>query len=90
MKEIKENISLCELTKLKQQHKFLLKELNVVPASPLPTVVVSKASNGMGKPPGHPLSNSPDSILIGDNSNSYTPLFFLFLKYLIKMYITTW
>ena len=58
MKKIKENISFHELTKLKQQHKFLLKELNVVPASPLLGAIVSKSSNGMGKPPGHSLFDS--------------------------------
>lgn len=58
MKKIKANISLHELTKLKQQHKCLLKELNIVFASPLLTVVVFKASNGMGKPPGHSLFDS--------------------------------
>lgn len=40
MNKIKANISLHELTKLKQQKKFLLKELNAVPASPLLTIVV--------------------------------------------------
>ena len=77
MKKIEENISIHELTKLKQQQKFLPKELNAVPTSPLPIVVVSKSSNGMGKPPGHSLFNSSNIILIGDKSNSHIPPFLL-------------
>ena len=78
MKKIKENIYLQELTKLKQQHKCLLKELNAVPASPLLSTMVSKASNRMGKTLVHPLFNSSDAILIGDRSNSHTPFIFYF------------
>ena len=77
MKKIKENISLHELTKLKQQHNFLLKELNAVLASHLLVVVVSKASNEMDKPPGHSLFDSSNVILIGDKYNSHTPPFLL-------------
>jgi len=45
MKKIKANISLYEVSKLNQQHKLLLNELNVIPASPLPsTIFTSKAS----------------------------------------------
>ncbi len=39
MKKTRANISLHELIKLKHQQNLLLKELNVVPSSPLPTSV---------------------------------------------------
>jgi len=77
MKKIKANISLHELIKLKKQHKFILKELKAIPASPIPIAIVSKASNGMGKILGHSLFNSYDVIVIGDKSNSHTPHFLL-------------
>lgn len=41
MKKTRGNISLHELSKLKHQQKLLLKELNAVPSSPLPTSVLS-------------------------------------------------
>ena len=71
MNNIKTNISLHELRKLKQQQNILLKELNAVPATPLPTPITLKAAKGIGKPP----NDSPkkidasDAILIGDRSN---------------------
>ena len=77
MKNIKENIYLHDLIKLKQQHKILLQELNETPASSLPAPFTAKASKGVGKPP----SDSPekidasDAILIGDRSNFHTPPF---------------
>jgi hypothetical protein len=79
MKKVKANISLYEVSKLKQQQKFLLKELNAVPASPLPTVVTAKASKGKGKPPNVSSDkiDPSDAILIGDRSNSHTPPFLL-------------
>jgi len=46
MKKTRVNISLHELSKLKHQQNFLLKELNFVPSSPLPTSVLSKAAKG--------------------------------------------
>lgn len=51
MKKTKENITMFKLSKLKHQHKLLLKELNDVPSSPLPNVVLSKAANDPGQPP---------------------------------------
>lgn len=79
MKKARENISLHELSKLKHQQKLLLEELNVVHASPLPAVVLSKASRGMGKPPNDSSNkvDPTDAILIGDRSNSITPPFLL-------------
>ena len=73
MKKIKANISLHEVAKLKQQQKFLLKELNEVLASPLPAPVTAKASKGVGKPPNDTSEkiDSSDAILIGDRSNSH-------------------
>lgn len=55
MKKVKNNISMHELSKLKQQQKFLLKELNVVLTSPLP---IAKPSLGKAKPP----DDSPNKI----------------------------
>ena len=42
MKKTRANISLHELSKIKHQQNLLLKELNAVPASPLPNGVISK------------------------------------------------
>lgn len=76
MKKTRANISILELGKLKHQQKLLLKELNAVPSSSLPNVVLSKASNKTGKPPSDRVE-SIDVILIGDRSNSHTPPFLL-------------
>lgn len=48
MEKTRAHISLYELSKLKHQHKLLLKELNAAPSSPLPTSVLSKATKGSG------------------------------------------
>ena len=76
MKKTRTNISLFELSKLKHQHKLLLKELNTVPSSPLPTVVLSKAAKGTGKPPSDKV-DSTNVVLFRDRSNSHTPPFLL-------------
>jgi len=76
MKKTQANISLHELSKLKHQQKLLLKDLNAVPSSPLPTSVLSKAAKGSGRPPLDKV-DSTDAILIGDRSNSHTPNFLL-------------
>ena len=76
MKKFKANISLYEVSKLKQQQRYLLNELNAYPSL---VVVISKYSQGIGKP----LTNSTekflsiDAILIEDRSNSHTPPFLL-------------
>ena len=76
MKKTKANITMFELSKLKHQQKLLLKELNVVPSSPLPNVVLSKAANDSGQPPPARVE-AIDVVLIGDRSNSHTPHFLL-------------
>lgn len=50
MKKTGENISLHELTKIKQQQIFLLRELKVVLVSPLASAIVTQASYDIGKP----------------------------------------
>ncbi len=65
MKKTLANISLYELSKLKHQQKLLLKEINAVPSSPLPTSV-------SGKPPSDKV-DATDAILIRDRSNYHTP-----------------
>ena len=80
MKNTKENISLYEVNKLKQQQKLLLNELNAVPASSLPsTAVTENSSKGKGKPSNAPIDkiDSSNAILIGDISNSHTHPFLL-------------
>lgn len=76
MNKTRANISLHELSKLRNQQKLLLKELNAVPSSPLPTSVLSKAAKGSGKPPSDKV-DANDVVLIGDRSNSHTPPFIL-------------
>lgn len=66
MKKTKANITMFELSKLKHQQKLLLKELNVVPSSPLPS---AKVANDSGQPPSSRIE-ATDTILIGDRSNS--------------------
>ena len=73
MKKTKANITMFELSKLKHQQKLLLKELNVVPSSPLPS---TKAANDAGQPPSG-MVEATDSVLIRDRSNSHTPPFLL-------------
>ena len=73
MKKTKENITMFELSKLKHQQKLLLKELNVVPTSPLPS---AKAANDTLQPPSG-MVEATDMILIRDRSNSHTPPFLL-------------
>lgn len=76
MKKTKANITMFELTKLKHQQKLLLKELDVVPSSPLPNAVLSKAANESGKPPPGRVE-ATDAVLNGDRSNSHTRPFLL-------------
>ena len=73
MKKTKANITMFELSKLKHQQKFLLKELNDFPTSPLPS---AKAANDTGQPPSG-MVEATDAVLIGDISNSHTPPFLL-------------
>lgn len=73
MKNTKANITMFELRKLKQQQKLLLKELNAIPSSPLPS---AKVANDSGQPPSRRIE-ATDTILIGDRSNSHTPPFLL-------------
>lgn len=75
MKKTKANITMFELSKLKHQNKLLLKELDVVPSSPLPNALLSKAANETGKPPPGRVE-ATNVVLIGDISNSH-PLHFL-------------
>jgi len=51
---------------------LLLKELNAIPSSPLPTSVLSNAARGSDKPPSDKV-DATDVVLIGDRSNSHTP-----------------
>jgi len=44
MKSTRDNITLHELRKLKHQQNLLLKELKVIPTSPLPATVISQAA----------------------------------------------
>jgi len=76
MNKTKENITMFELSKLKHQQKLLLKELDVVPSSPLPNAVLSKAANKSSKPPPGRVEDT-NVVLIGDRSNSHTPPFLL-------------
>jgi len=76
MKKTKANLSLVEIRKLKHQQKILLKELNVVPSSPLPSAVLSKETKGTRKLPSDRVE-ATDAVLIGDISNSHTPSFLL-------------
>lgn len=79
MNKIRVNISLHELNNLKHQQNLLLKELNTISSSPLPTDVLSQVVRGMGKPPNDSSNkfDPTDAILIGDRSNSHTPPFLL-------------
>ena len=78
MKKTRANISIHELTKLKQQHKILLRDLNAVLASNLPAPVIVHAANEMGKPPSPSMKiDDTDLIMIGDQSISHTPTFLL-------------
>jgi len=76
MKKTKANVTMFELSKLKHQQKLMLKELDAIPSSPLPNVVLSKAANETGKPPPGRVE-SIDVVLIIDRSNSHTPPFLL-------------
>eukprot|EP00253_Pinus_taeda_P026383 PITA_26383 len=73
MKKTKANITMFELSKLKHQQKLLLKELNALPSSLLPSAQVA---NDSGQPPSGRIE-ATDTILIGDRSNSHTPPFLL-------------
>lgn len=79
MKKTRENITFHELSKLKHKKKLHLKELKVVPTSPLPAVVISQAAQEMGRPPSTSLNKiGPINIpLIGGRSKSHTPPFIL-------------
>ena len=56
MKKTRANITFYELSKLKHQQKVLLKELHTVPEKSLPDLVISLASNEMGRPPANAIS----------------------------------
>lgn len=86
MKKVKANISLMRLVNLKQQQKILLKEINAVPASSLPTIITAKHSKGKGKPPNVSFDriDPSDAILIRDRSNSHTPPFLLIFYFFNK------
>jgi len=76
MKKTRENILLHELTKLKQQQFFLLRDLKAVPISPLPSTVV--ATCDMRKHPSSSNKVDPsDLVLIGDRSISHIPPFLI-------------
>ena len=78
MKKIKENISLHEMTKLKQQQKLFLRELKAIPVELIQPPVIAQASKDMGKPPSSINKVSyNDLVLIGDKSISQTPPFLL-------------
>ena len=81
MKKTMANITFHELSKLKHQQKFLLKELHSVPIKPLPAAVISQATNEMGRPLTG-MKNKVDPIditLIGRRSKSHTsPLLLTF------------
>ena len=62
MKKTKAHITMFELSKLKHQQKLLLKELNVVPSTPLPN---ARAANDSGQPPAGMVEIN-DSVLIRD------------------------
>lgn len=50
MKKTRANITFHELSKLKHQHKLLLKELKGEPTVPLPATVISQFVEGMERP----------------------------------------
>jgi len=79
MKKTRANITFHELTKLKHQQKFILKELHAIPVAPLPVTVISQASHEMGRPPTNVTNKfDPNDIaLIGERSRSHTPPFLL-------------
>ena len=78
MKKSRTNISLHELTKLKQQQKILLRELKAVPVSPLPFAIITQATYDMGKPPSSSNKVDPsDLVLISDRSIYHIPPFIL-------------
>ena len=79
MKKTRSNITFYELSKLKHHEKVLLKELHVVPVSPLPTAIISQASHEMGRPPNNVINKvDPNDIaLIGGRLRSHTPPFLL-------------
>ena len=74
MERTRANISLHELTKLRQKQKNLLRELKVVPLTPLPSAIVTQDAYDMGKPPSSSNKvNSTYLVLIGDRSITHTP-----------------
>lgn len=78
MKKARPNITLHELTKLKKQHKILLRELKEIPVSPLPSIVVTQVAYNMGKPPTSSNKVDPlDLVFIGDRFISHVPPFLL-------------
>lgn len=76
MKKTRANVTLYELSKLKHQQKIIMKELNVVPTTFLPTSI---AFHNMGIPPPNAINQiDPNDIaLIGGRSRSHTPPFLL-------------
>ena len=74
MRNTKENISLHETTKLKQQQKIFLRELKAILVEPIQPPVIAQASKYMGKSPSSTNKvNTNDLVLIGDRSISHTP-----------------
>jgi len=86
MNNTKANITLYDLSKLKHQQKLLLKELNVVPTSPLPAALISQATQGMGKPPSTSSEKvkSTNVFLIGHRYNFHTPPLLLTFEFFNK------
>ena len=74
MKKTKANISLHEMTKLKKQHKFFLRDLKAISVEPIQPPVIAQASKYTRKPPSSANKVNPnDLVLIGDRSISHTP-----------------
>lgn len=79
MKKTRANITFHELSKLKHQHKLLLKDIKAVPTSPLPIAIISQATQEIRRPPNTSLDKigPTDNALIGGRSKSHTPPFLL-------------
>jgi len=71
MKNTRANITFHELSKLKHQHKLLLKDLKATPTYLLPAAVISQAAQEMGRPPNTSLDRNLHnySVYFGASSN---------------------
>lgn len=92
MKKTKANISLYEVSKLKQQQRLLLNALNAIPTSPLPLIFVTNKSPKRKEQSKSLTSYSHNInptyvILIRDRSNSHTPPFVLTFEIFNKSFI---